>query len=228
MLVYVQQSLLAFATLGYLVLFVRLMQTTGFLRVKFFTLYVGVMVPASMLWNPRDTLNVVGWGAILILLKICVAIEVYLIVAPRLHIKERRGILLTVTGIAGLCCLVVTLGWEPKSQWLLMDWYRAFRQLSHVALSAMLLFGIVGCLCVRVPHLERWERNHALVTTLYFLIMTARTFVRPGKGEADLWNVTDSLVSAGVCLCVALWLQFVVPKKSQFQAFFNLRNPTIM
>jgi hypothetical protein len=219
--VHIQKALTAIVGLGYAVLLARLLLSTGYLRLKFFTLYVAAMVPAYLAWNPNDAQSVVAWGILLIALRVCVAIEVYLIVAPELSLSERRGLLATIALIAGVPML---LCWGYYDQPGLMGWYKTIRQLAHVGLAAALLFGVLG-LNIHPPRLERWQRRHALITTLYVLLYAAISFVRTGKGQGELWYTADAVFQAGAGLCIGLWLWFVVPKRSV--SLFKARQPIL-
>jgi hypothetical protein len=208
--VQIQSALTAIVGVGYAVMLSRLLLSTGYLRLKFFTLYVATMIPAYLAWNPKDTNSVVAWGIVLIALRACMVIEVYLIVAPSMSVGERRGMLATLALIASVPML---LCWGYYDAPGLMGWFKSIRQMAHVGLATALLFGVLG-LNIYPPRLERWQRRHALITTVYMLFYAVASFARTGKGQGGLWYSASALYQIGACVCIGLWLGFVVPKRS--------------
>lgn len=199
---------MALTAIGYALLFASLIRSKRYGLVPFFTLYIAAMVPAVALWNPNNATSLFIAGAILMILRICVAIEAFLLVSTWLALSERRGFLVAVIFFAGAFA-VLTVGYysEPGA----MNWYKAARQNVHVSLSVASLCG-VGLIWLKSRTLDPWVKKHGLIVTLYFSFYALVSFVKTGKGEAVKWYMADSLFSIGVCICIWLWLSLTVPK----------------
>lgn len=210
-IVFVEQSLVLIAAALYALLFLRLVRSYCFWQVPFFVIYVAAMVPANLLWNPKSPQTVVLWGIVLISLRICVAIEMYLLAASSMSLPERRGLLAMLLGIS-VFVLWILSGYYDQAG--LMGWYKSVRQMTHVTLATALLFGTLG-VSIYPPQMDRWKKNHAIIGTLYFLMYAGVSFVKPAKGQAWLWYVADALFQVGMCACIWLWLLLVVPKRAK-------------
>lgn len=207
-IVFIERSLVGFVALGYAALLVKLLKSTLFLRLPFFTAYVAASIPAYLTWDANNAQRVAAWGLILISLRFCVVVETYLVVAPRLALAERRWLIVMLLAISGAVGIVATGYYTEMGP---LGWYKAIRYHAHVGFATVLIFGVLA-LNIYPPRMERWARNHSLIVTLYFLLYAGVSFVKPGKGEAALWYAADSAFQIGILICIGLWLGFVIPR----------------
>ncbi len=162
----------------------------------FFSCYVAALCIYYPLWNPYWMPMQQFSEPILLALKVCAALEAYMLATESVSCAERKALLGTLLGIA--CAgMLVTFGFVNGAP------LTVIRQYAHVALALASCFGVLA-MWVYPPMIWPRVRNHGITLAVYFVNFAVTGFL-PRITGAD-WLVTSSCFFAGSLICVGLWL----------------------
>lgn len=196
-------------------LLVQQIRWQNFWYIPYFTIYL-ILSCIQTVWSPHGLIANLFIEPSLMSLRFCCAIEAVSLCLSPIRGKERRWILITMLLIGVLIMAVLRVTkWSPwesgifyylSSNPLLI--YVTARQYFHVALALACVMGATAYTIERVK-MERWPRNHFLILTLHFLVISAIGFINVPDWRIypQLYREVHIWYYFGTAICLSLWIR---------------------